>query len=249
MDHGTLETVDICLEDDTTEGSMVINNSSNANLLPLSFGISKQIQGTHFGMPLTLLLDSGSTATWTNKQCLPKGIQGYTADKVTGSRLTGAFASTEQVCLKDFSLSDFHPKWTLPKLKACIFHAKYCYNMIVGCNVLRAFGVQLDFEEGHLVCDGVSISMRESPSNASEATPIEHLLQCYLDHNEENDKDGLSFDNNFAVEILDSSYEAGDIRAIADSCTHLMPEQQEDLFKLLSKSDVLFNYKLKTFTN
>ena len=67
MDHGTLETVDICLEDDTTEGSMVINNSSNANLLPLSFGISKQIQGTHFGMPLTLLLDSGSATAWTNK--------------------------------------------------------------------------------------------------------------------------------------------------------------------------------------
>ena len=127
-------------------------------------------------------------------------------DKVTGSTLTGTFASTEQVCLKDFSMPDFHPKQTLPKLKACVFHADCHCDVIVGCNVLWAFGVQMDFEEGHLACDGVSIPMREFPINASEATPIEHLLQDYLDHNKENDKDGLSFDDNFAVEILDSSY-------------------------------------------
>ena len=111
------------LEDDTLKGSMVVDNSSNINLLSFSFGISKQIQGTHFETPLTLLLASGSTATWINKRCLPKGIQGYMVDKVTGSTLARTFASTEQVCLEDFSLPDFHPKRTLPKLKARVFHA------------------------------------------------------------------------------------------------------------------------------
>ena len=190
---------------------MVVHNSSNVDRLLLSFGISKQIQGSHFGTLLTLLLDSGSTATRTNKQCLPKGIQGYTVDKVTGSTLAGTFASTEQVCIEDFSLLDFHPKQTLPKLKARVFHADCCYNMIVRRIVLQAFGVQLDFDKGRLICDGVSTSMHEFPNNASEATPIEHLLQDYLDHNKENDKDRLSFDDNFAMEILDGSYEAGDI--------------------------------------
>ena len=71
-----------------------------------------------------------------------------------------------------------------------------------------AFGVQLDFEEGHLVCDGVSVPVHEFPNDASEATPIEHLLQDCLDCNEENDKDGLSFDNDFAVEMLDSLHES-----------------------------------------
>ena len=97
--------------------------------------------------------------------------------------------------------------------------------MIVGRDVLQAFRVQLDFEEGRLVCDGVSIPMHEFPDNTSEITPIEHLLQDYLDQVEENDKDDNSFEDNFAVEILDSSYEAGDIRAIVDLCTHLTPEQ------------------------
>ena len=34
-----------------------------------------------------------------------------------------------------------------------------------------------------------------------------------------------------------------------DLCTHLTSEQREDLFKLLSKFNVLFNNKLKMFTD
>ena len=83
--------------------------------------------------------------------------------------------------------------------------------MIVGCDELRAFGVQLDFEEGQLVCDGVSIPMHEFPDSTSEFAPIEHLSQDYLDCDKENDKDDNSFEDNFVVEILDSLHEAGDI--------------------------------------
>ena len=36
---------------------------------------------------------------------------------------------------------------------------------------------------------------------------------------------------------------------VMDSCTHLTPEQCTDLFQLLSKFDVLFNVKLKTFVD
>ena len=168
-------------------------------------------------------------------------------DKVTGSTLAGTFASTEQVCLEDFSLLVFHPKQTLPKLKACVFHAECCYNVIVRCNVLCAFRIQLDFKDGHLVCDGVSVPMSDFPND--DVTPIEHLLQDCFDCNKENDKDELSFDHNLAAEILDSSYEAGNTQAITDLCTHVTPEQCEDLFKLLTKFNILFNNKLKTFTD
>ena len=132
-----------------------------------------------------------------------QGIQEYMVDKVTGSTLTRTFASVKQVCLKEVSLSDFHPKQTLPKLKAHTFHAECCCDVIVGCNVLQAFGTQIDFKDGWLVCDGVSVHVCKFPNDASEATPTEHLLCDCLDHNEENDKDGLSFDDNFAVETLD----------------------------------------------
>ena len=71
--------------------------------------------------------------------------------------------------------------------------------------------MQLDFKEGRLVCDGVSIPMREFPGNTSEIAPIEYLLQGYLDDTKENDESGTSFEDNFAAEILDSLCEAGDI--------------------------------------
>ena len=69
----------------------------------------------------------------------------------------------------------------------------------------------MDFEEGRLVCDEVSIPLLEFLNDASEATPIEHLLQDHLDCNKENDKDGLSFCGDFAAETMDGSCEAGDI--------------------------------------
>ena len=82
-----------------------------------------------------------------------------------------------------------------------------------------------DFEEGQLVCDGVSIPVREFPDNTSEIAPIEHLLQDHLDRIKENDEDDNSFEDNFAAETLDGSHEARDIQAITDLCSHLTPEQ------------------------
>ena len=114
-------------------------------------------------------------------------------DEVKGSTLTRTFASVEQVFLKDFSPPNFHPKQTSPNLKAHLFHAECCHNVIVHHNVLQAFGTQLYIKECFLVCDGVSIAMHKFPDYASEATPIQHLLQDCLERNEENHKDGLSW--------------------------------------------------------
>ena len=102
---------------------------------------------------------------------------------------------------------------------------KSCHDVIVGCNLLRAFWAQLDIKEGQLVCGSVSIPRCKFPDNTSEITPIKHLLQEYFDRVKENDKDDNSFEDNFAAETLDGLYEARDIQAIADLCTHLTPEQ------------------------
>lgn len=134
------------------------------DLLPLSFGVAKKIQGVRFGTPLTLLLDSGSTTTWISKKCLPPGIQGQTVNKVTGSTLAGDFSSSEEILLEDFVLPDFHSKKFLPKLPARVFHAECRYDMIIGRDVLRVFGLQLDFDSNRIVSDGVSINMREFPT-------------------------------------------------------------------------------------
>ena len=79
----------------------------------------------------------------------------------------------------------------------------------------------MDFDEGQLVCDFVSVPMGEFPDNASEASPIECHLQDCLDCTKENDKDSISFDDDFAAETFEGLCEAGDVQAITDSCTQL----------------------------
>ena len=103
--------------DDTSVGDKVA-----PDLLPMSFCVAGRVQGQTFRRPLIALLDSGSTTTWVNKKCLPNGIQGQTVEKIKGSTLAGEFSSSEQVCLQEFALQEFHAKRTLPKLKARVFH-------------------------------------------------------------------------------------------------------------------------------
>ena len=87
-----------------------------------------------------------------------------------------------------------------------VFHSKARYDMIVGQDILRAFGIQLDFKANNIICDGFSLPMREFPLEL-DTTPIEELLSDYVDCMLSNDKD-LSSDNDICADkILDSSYE------------------------------------------
>ena len=65
--------------------------------------------------------------------------------------------------------------------------------MIVGRDVLRAFGIKLDFETDKVVANGISRPMRAFPTPTDELNSVDILLQEYLDNvdpifNDENDK-------------------------------------------------------------
>ena len=103
----------------------------------MTFVVSLKIQGQEFRTPLTCLLDSGATSSWLNAKKLPPGIKGYTVDKVTNSTLAGTFTSTEQVCLDEVALPEFHAKRVLPRMKARVFHSECRCDMIVGLSLIR----------------------------------------------------------------------------------------------------------------
>ena len=189
----------------------------SAELLPITFGSAARIQKQVFGRPLLLLLDSGSTSTWINKKSLPKGIMGKTVNKVSGSTLAGSFTSSEQVDLYDFVLPEFHGKRFLPHVAAQVFHAECRYDMIVGRDILRAFGIKLDFEDDCVVSQGISRPMREFPTDLPKDIEfVDTLLQDHVDSLDDdisvNDEGPLPSDtpqgDGFAQEILDSKYDA-----------------------------------------
>jgi len=120
--------------------------------------------------------------------------------------------------------------------------------MILGCNFLHTFGVVLDFDTNNIICDGISLPMREFPTATDKANTIEVLLHNLLDHIMDNDGDS-SLNNMYAININESKYDAADPVKIAESCTHLTKEQCKNLTNLPTKFLKLFNNELKSFTD
>ena len=158
--------------------------------------------------------------------------------------MAGEFLSTEQVCLQDFVLPNFPSKKVLPKLGARVFHTECRYDMILGCDVLHVFGVVLDFDTDNIICDRISLPMREFPKANTVEVLLHDLLDCIMDNNGDS-----SLDNTYAININESKYDTADPVKIAESCTHLTEEQCKDLANLLTNFLKLFNNELKSFTD
>ena len=170
-------------------------------------------------------------------------------DTVTGSTLAGTFTSSEQVCLEDLTLPEFQPKHKLPKLSANVFHTKCHYGLIVGRDVLGAFGVVLDFKDNCILSSDISLPMRNFPSTQNGVNAVHVLLDECLDCMTLNDEDPSS-DNVYATgSMMDSKYEGADPQAIANTCKHLSEDQRADLAKLFAKFHTLFDGKLCVFTD
>ena len=95
------------------------------------------------------------------------------------------------------------------------------------------------------------------PESVDGLTPSNVLIQEYLDDidpvfNDGDDEspgtDGDILEDGFA-EILERKYEKVTPDQIAAKCTHLTPEQLDDLVKLFSKFKTLFDGQLQKFTD
>ena len=134
-------------------------------MIPLSFVVPDSIQNVAFQRPLSVLFDSGSTTSWFNRASLPPGVHGTTVDPITGSTMAGTFKSNQQLQLKNVVLPEFRRNQFLPDLACRIFEADCRYDMILGRDALRAFGLHLDFDRHEMTCNEVTIPMREFPNH------------------------------------------------------------------------------------
>ena len=230
----------------------VLAVTSKPELLPIALSVCGRIQGTRFGKQLLVLLDSGSTTSWMSRKAMPNNVSGYSVPTVTGSTLAGTFTSKEQVCVQDMILPEFSYKKSLSKIGMKVFDADCRYDIILGRDALRSFGVTLDFDQQAMTVDGVCRSMREYPRDlyGDDIAPTDILLQELMDEEEFND--GLWFaddpDDSF-VQINESKYDGATPKEIADQCTHLTPAQRLDLERLFAKFEKLFDGKLRKFTD
>ena len=71
----------------------------------MTFLTCQSIQNVPYSRPLSVLLDSGSTTSWFNKNALPPTIRSTTAPSIMGTTMAGEFQSDQLLTLSDVSLS------------------------------------------------------------------------------------------------------------------------------------------------
>ena len=192
----------------------------------MALAVAGHVQGVNWGKSLIVSLDSGSTASWLNWKLSPEGVQSHMVKETTGSALAGTFASKEQVCVNNLVSPEFHSKQVPHNLQARAFNVDCHHNVILGHDILQAFGIKLDFND--------------DPCTLNEDShPVDVLVKEFLDNLEVNDEDILSSNDN-CTDLLESKHDGVSPHEIVDFCTHLIQEQQDDLSKLFSKFEKSF---------
>ena len=127
---------------------------------------------------------------------------------------------------------------------------------------MNDLSIVLNFELKSMEWDKAIVAMREHPINASTTSFAMNLLLDAIDG---------GFDNNDSTFVLDqpsdlhyqannanpdgyksktsstSLYEPADLQDIVNECNYLLPQQQQQLHRMLQKFHKLFDGQLKTF--
>ena len=98
----------------------------------------QSIQNVPFSCPLSVLLDSGSTTSWFNKNALPHAINPTTVPSIKGTTMAGDFQCNQFLTLSDVTLSELSDL-VLHTLATRLFTASCCYDLILGHDVLSKF--------------------------------------------------------------------------------------------------------------
>ena len=207
--------------------------------MPSSISISRTIQGQRSATLLKVLFDSGGTKTFINKRCLPKGatptvlktpLQGITA--------AGRLTANRAVLLRDIVLPEFSRSNKIDEQWAYVFDSDSHYDIIYGRDFLLKIGLDTCFstkttnwldrkipmKPSRFWHDPVSMYSSLSVGEDEDEEEVEETIKCDC------------FDN-----MMDAKYAKVDPVEIAKSQTHLSSSQQNDLIKLLSKYDTLFD--------
>ena len=242
--------------------------STTINAVPLTCLTCSRVQGVPFNRPLSVLLDSGSTTSWVNRNTLPSFISPTTVTSLQGMTMAGNFQSNQQLTLTSVALPELSEQ-SVPTLNLCVFNSSCRYDIILGHDALTLFAITIDFDMGKVIgCDSCTIPLcpfrheaNMSSFNIGIFLAMDHfealLTECMISENDDTLTSDPPIDpcasssppekKKQKCAIKDSLYEKDDPSQIAASCTHLDIDQKQKLAKLLSKYPVLFNGELNVY--
>jgi hypothetical protein len=219
---------------DVEDTDKIIDNESTTDYVPVVLVLASSVQNKLQEQPMAALLDSGSTGTWIKRSALPKGAVPYKVAATRSATIAGIFESSLMVNISNVMLPEFSRSRRIDSFQARIIETPCKYDIILGRQELTKFAIDLSFSDQTIKFADVYRPMVNTQSLNTvtpDALATELLLDLMLEDTEDNDND----DAFTASEIKPSDYHEVQVKAVAESCEHLSPEKQEDLFRILSK--------------
>ena len=97
------------------------------DIVPVCIVKINYIKGIRLDRPLVCLLDTGSTGTMVQYQCLPPGATPRTSnEKRITTTINGSFDMSHSINLTDISLSEFVNGRTIDGINARLFDSPTC---------------------------------------------------------------------------------------------------------------------------
>ena len=142
----------------------------------------------------------------------------------------GGTLNTDTKCSVEFSIPELQDarliKWDMYVTKNL-----GAYDMILGHDLMTDLGIDIHFSTKSVTWDGVEIPMKDRDATFKESFHV-------------GDTVAMEEAATRIREILEAKYEKANLRDICDKSMHLETEQQEQLFRLLSQYEELFNGEL-----
>jgi hypothetical protein len=117
------------------------------NLTPVTIMVADTIGTIKSRRLLKVLLDSGSTTTLINKQCLPRKCQPCkTSQSRMVNTLAGNYQSSAMVVMRNLRLPELDKNRNIEQHKALIFESENCkYDVILGADFLIKAGIDVKY--------------------------------------------------------------------------------------------------------
>ena len=107
--------------------------------------------------------------------------------------------------------------------------------MIIGRDLIRYLGIDIHGVDMTIHWDDAAIPWRD-------IDPTEKYVFALSQHNAP-----LNSETKIMKRILDAKYSKADIKTITESCTHLDPQERNELYTLLKKYESLFDGNIGTW--
>ena len=211
-----------------------------ANVTPIAVLLAQTGNKSEPQAPLVALLDSGTTSCIAIGSRVPF-IRSTRSRNTDWATKAGTFRTTAKGTLT-FVMPEFTTK---PKFDFEVHldqrdtSSMSRYDVILGTNFMKAFGINLKFDDRVIEHEGATIPMRNRDT-LSDNMP--HLISNAMEETLETEATKVMVSR--MTRIAESKYEPADLDKVVKSCDNLSGQEKKLLFETLKDFETMFDGEL-----